>query len=242
MVDRTHRYTSQAKQALRNTELRWGGTAGWEPELDQQEGIKLKGGQILPSGATGNHTFLEDFESGDLDDWDVEQRSSGFSWQLASEPTHSGNFAGRLHTDGKGSVVRPVPETTASGPYVVWIQQTADPYDDVKLYWKSAAEETLFRLNFNRETTQNVHVNHTNRGWKFPSNTWVRITVSNVDFGSGTYNWKIDREGGHVYDSAEGTFDPLVASEVGQFCIHASHYGRGTGNFYVDDISISDTN
>jgi|AntDeeMinimDraft_5_1070356.scaffolds.fasta_scaffold14676_2 hypothetical protein len=236
MVD-SHRFTTKSRKINSNGELQWGGGEGWDGTIDQQDGVKVENGSVVPL-TLADQTFLEDFEDGDVSDWSVTVETSGFLWQNASSPTHSGSHSGRLYADGQGYAHRSFTRTANPGPYVAWVRQTNDPFDDVKISWQSDGEGTIFSLNFNRETTQNVHVHGNNRGWAFPSDTWVRIVVYNVGFDTGTYDWKVERGDGYVYDSGSNTFDVTSITGIDRVRLRAAHYGRGLGEFYFDDISI----
>ena len=177
----------------------------------------------------------ESFENGF--DWTVERDESGFDYSVSSNYAKDGDNSLYIYSDDYGTLSKQIPATTREGPYEFHIYQTNDPYDDFHVGWHDG-DAQVFRLNVNRETTQNMHI-YTNEGdidtgAELPHSQWVTVRFTDVNWSDGTFRYTVLDGNNEVVVEDTASFDPSQVSEINTMRINSASQWDGTGEYYID--------
>ena len=177
----------------------------------------------------------ESFENGF--DWTVERDESGFDYSVSSNYAKHGDNSLYIYSNDYGTLSKQIPATTREGPYEFHIYQTNDPYDDFQIGWYDGSSQ-VFRLNVNRETTQNMHIytneGNTDTGVEMPHSQWVTVRFTDVDWSAGSFRYTVLDGNGEVVVEDTASFDPSQVSGVDTMRINSASQHSGTGEYYID--------
>lgn len=186
-----------------------------------------------------SYGFNYGVESGSVDEWKGD--TSIITYEATSNIVNSGNYAIRTESGGTygKSIYKDDFSVDSQGISEVGWRFYIDQkdFDDISGRFSDSNGGT-FRVNYDRETTNNVHIMGENTGYQASTGEWYKIKFYNIDPSASTADYQLINSNGTVVVDGSSTTQKI--EKLDEIQITHANYSSTTSNTQLvhDDFYI----